>query len=79
MIGFGVNSKGILYRRATIRKSTEKQGDTLYIHAGKASPQHPNNQQDVDEAKHCSQESRSGVHVELQVYDINRDTTLSNE
>ena len=46
---------------------------------GKSSPQHQQDQQDVDEAKSCSQYSRSSVHVELQIYELHCETMLADE
>lgn len=41
--------------------------------------QHQHHQQHIDEAENCSKESRSCVHVELQVYPRDHNAFLTNE
>lgn len=41
--------------------------------------QHQQHQQHIDEAENCSKESRSRVHVELQVYHPEHNAVLTNE
>lgn len=42
-------------------------------------PEHQEHQQDVDDAESSSQDGRSRVHVELQVYELDRDAVLTDE
>lgn len=42
-------------------------------------PEHQKHQQDVNDAKSSSQDGRSRVHVELQVYELDRDAVLTDE